>query len=179
MEQYSIILFDAMQAELEQIMNGPGNFVRKLELSYETAQRFWISLQIKLVSSGFESNKEEIHFFRNIKPLFISGIEYFNLVYRLEVFKPAGDRELEAFLQNERQRLHNFTESIKEFYQYYKSGQTDRDEIYFLRSANTNKNPSVHKPYLDIAASTSHDYLVSYILALEKYDDYIRSKFPL
>jgi hypothetical protein len=179
MEEYSISLFDVMQAELSEILEGPGDFIQRLQQCYETAQRYWISLQIKMVAQGFGSAEEEIRFFKEVKPLFTSEIEYYNLVYRLEFFKPVGRSELAAHIQKEQSRLQSFIDSNRQFYQYYKSGQTHLDKNYFLRSAKVDQTLFSHKSSLDPAAYTSHDQLVSNLLTLEKYDCYLRSNYSM
>jgi len=177
MESYSKALFSLMQVELEEVMKRTSDYPFRVECCYQTAVRYWLDVQTKLAAKEFESNKEEIYFFRNIKPLFVSQIEYYDLLYYLEVFKPNNGDLFPAFLQRENSRLPRFIESNKEFYEYYKTGQTDKDENYFLRNRNVPGDISNYKPYLDPAACTSHDHLISTIITLENYQHFLDTNF--
>ena len=43
---------------------------------------------------SFLNNEEEIDFFKNIKPLILSKLIYYNDIYTLELRKPNGNKEV-------------------------------------------------------------------------------------
>ncbi|MFL5741937.1 MAG: RteC domain-containing protein [Flavisolibacter sp.] len=179
MKVYSRLLLYLMHIDLQNAQNENADPVRHILNYYDIVDRYWNILSEKLSTHKFESNQEEINFFKEIKPLFTSEIEFASLVYQLEIFTPLTDLEFASFIKKERSRFCKFKEKNKEFYRYYKDGRKEFDEMYFLRSRNM-LNYFVHtRPYdLNICCCTSHDHLVSTILGLEKYEAYLNKKYP-
>lgn len=54
---------------------------------------------------NFRDNEEEIYFFKNIKPLILSKLIYYNDIYTLELRKPNGNKEVvkEHYRKNRQQ----------------------------------------------------------------------------
>src|SRR5947209_1480977 len=178
MKVYSQLLRYLMQIDLQGAQNQNAEPVRRILNYYEIADRYWIILSEKLATYKFQCHQEEINFFKEIKPLFTSEVEFASLVYQLESFTHLTEMEHLSFLKKERSRFGRFKEKNKEFYQYYKEGRTDLDEIYFLRAHNM-LNYFLHtRPYdLIISCCTSHDHLISTLLALEKYEAYLSKEY--
>ena len=65
----------------------------------------------------FPSDKDEIDFYKNVKPLFKSQLDYYNLVYHAELFKPMTNLvEMKEFLgQRAIQKLDRFILDHTEF----------------------------------------------------------------
>ncbi|MBS1564485.1 MAG: RteC domain-containing protein, partial [Bacteroidetes bacterium] len=126
---------------------------------------------------AFPSAEEEIRFFREIKPAFTSEVEYYNLLYHVEIFKPVSREELLAFWLRERQRLTDFIREHEAFYQYYKGGETHSDLQYFTRAGSQSARLPEAKIYdRDANATTGYDYLVTSLLALERFARYVDDK---
>lgn len=63
------------------------------------------------------------------------------------------------------------------FCRYMWEGATDKDSEYFLRSANNSAPVLQGKVHdLDPAAATSHDYLVTMMVAYELYEVFIQEE---
>ena len=148
--------------------------VEKVECCFQICNKYWTIVRESVRKHEFEDPKEEIEFFKKVKPLFTCLIEFYNLVYHALLFIPEHDfLEEKRFWQRESKRLEKFIEENKEFYEYYKTGKTDKDAFFFLRKNNLN-NFLTGKTYeLDGKAMTSHDYLVTDLLALEKDKDHV------
>jgi hypothetical protein len=85
--------------------------------------------------------------------------------------------ELQKFWNSEALRLEKFIKANQGFYDYYKKGETDKDEIYFRRDNSDFSNFLKARPYdLEHRAATSHDHLIANIIALEKYQIYVQIK---
>jgi len=149
-----------------------------VECCFRAAAGFWLHLREALENYHFNSEEEEIDFFKNVKPLFTSQIEFYTLIYQGILFKPEGDPiKIESFWENESARLGRFRENKQAFVRYYKSGDTSLDKLYFLRNSNTARNGIVSKIYDKNAnLSTSHDGLVAALIAHEMYYEYTRAK---
>src|SRR5687767_8427834 len=106
-----------------------------VECCFHKAERHWRVLADQVASIEFATPKEEIHFFKDFKPLFTSEIEYYNMVYHSEVFKPVEDPVGELkYWQRESNKLDLFVVANSEFYIYYKGGQTYHDKDWFVRA---------------------------------------------
>jgi hypothetical protein len=126
---------------------------------------------------AFENVKEEIHFFKEVKPLFYSKYVYFINVYNYLIQYPAGGEEaVKAYINFHLADLQRFFDNNKAFYQYYRSGSTQMDEIYFTRGGFDVKM-ELEDFEEDEQYSTSHDYKLSKIIANEKFQDYLQLEY--
>jgi hypothetical protein len=126
---------------------------------------------------AFENVKEEIHFFKEVKPLFYSKYIYFINVYNYLIQYPAGGEEaVKAYINFHLADLQRFFDNNKAFYQYYRSGSTQMDEIYFTRGGFDVKM-ELEDFEEDEQYSTSHDYKLSKIIANEKFQDYLQQEY--
>src|ERR1700674_3285964 len=138
MKQEWMILYDSMIREMAAFHEQPDDLKRKIEGCFNLAQQYWGRIQQRIEVQSFASTKEEIEFYKEVKPLFKSQIEYYNLVYHAELFKPlTKPGEIKEFWIKEQQKLDRFIQDHAEFYIYYKNGSTNRDEKYFLSPGQT------------------------------------------
>src|SRR6202040_4359461 len=86
------------------------------------------------------SKEDEIEFYKKVKPLFKSQIEFYNLLYQAEIFKPHDEAgTMKEFWILEQQKLDRFIKDNSDFYIYYKNQVTNQDEEYFLSGAGENE----------------------------------------
>ncbi len=172
MTELSNRLHNSLTLQLEQQRAKSTNWEKEIENCFTIAMKVWKILQQKLEGFVFATDDEEIYFFKYIKPLFTSEVEYYNLLYHTRLFLPQNDPvQAQAFWERESRRFQRFKEEHQEFYRYYQSGFTNKDVDYFIRANSDLSNYALAKVYdLYEYATTSHDHLVASILALEKYD---------
>jgi hypothetical protein len=126
---------------------------------------------------AFENTAEEIHFFKEVKPLFYSKYIYFINVYNFLMQFPAGGEEaVKSYINFHLTDLQRFFDNNKAFYQYYRSGSTQMDEIYFTRGG-FDVQMELEDFEEDEQYSTSHDYKMSKIIANEKFQDYLKLEY--
>ena len=78
------------------------------------------TLKITIHKNSFKSEGEEIQFFKEIKPQFVSKLIYYNTIFKIEMKKPnGGNRVLKKYYNNELRKLKAFFDNELEFYQYY------------------------------------------------------------
>lgn len=132
-------------------------------------------LRMYVMENPFANEAEEIHFFREVKPRFTSKLIEYMKLYRLETNKPVGDaRLLKKFLKGELKELQETFNRHRAFYQYYRSGATFLDNKYFLRNGqDIHLMPDPQYLVLDTAFHTTHDYIVSELIANEKFSEYL------
>lgn len=144
------------------------NFIRPL---FEELREF-------IHKYNFQDNEEEIDFFKNIKPLILSKLIYYNDIYTLELRKPNGSKEvLKEYYKKKQMAITEFCNANLDFYQYYRSKATHLDKYYFLRG---------HENYQlchncgmfdkDPLFSTCCDHRVAKMLAYDMLEIYLQQR---
>ncbi len=121
-------------------------------------------------------DREEIEFFREIKPAFTSWMEYYMLINQAYLFAPANEQELTTFWVEEEDRSNRFFARNRAFVEYYDSGEHFNDHVYFF-SRNRSPDFSVRdQVYMDEDCRSSHDSLVRSLLAYRMYDEWLAER---
>ncbi|MBP0905025.1 RteC domain-containing protein [Mariniflexile gromovii] len=139
------------------------------------------ALKLTINKNSFKSEGEEIQFFKETKPQFVSKLIYYNTIFKIEMKKPnGGNRILKKYYNNELGKLKAFFDNELEFYKYYRSGSTYLDYKYFLRGKFDIKM-SLDNHYFesDTKFSTSHDFKVAKILANDLIQLYLENQLIL
>ena len=125
----------------------------------------------------FPTQEDEIHFFKIVRPQFLSLLFFYNCVYKFESSKPFNcKREIKKYLLEHRIIINSFSTENKEFYKYHKSGNTCFDQIYFVRSKHDIKKCINNVLFiLDDRFCTNHCYLTGKLLANELFSDYLET----
>lgn len=126
----------------------------------------------------FPDWSSEIYFFKNTKPQFVAVYIYYSKVLAIEASKPYADSQaLRSYYENERTNLLYFYNEQKEFISYFRRKSTYLDKKYFVRFKFDFKlklSPELYS--YDEEFSTSHDHIVSQIMANDLLDQYLASK---
>ncbi len=134
-----------------------------------------------VLKEGFASKDEEMLFFKQVKPNILGKLIYYNKVFRIETACPVDKGKLHEcyFALQLRELKQEYKEHIcnSEFYRYYRSGRTDRDEDYYmLGNINYYDGLSSFVFEIDPKFSTYFDYKVAKIIANELTYNYITTK---
>ncbi|MGJ1528076.1 RteC domain-containing protein [Sphingobacterium spiritivorum] len=134
-----------------------------------------------IVKDGFTNKEDEILFFKQIKPTILGKLIYYNKVFRIETACPAskGNIHDSYFAMHLRELKQEYTEHVcnSDFYRYYRSGRTDRDEQYFtLGKINCHDGLNSFVFEIDTKFSTYFDYKVAKIIANELIYNYMTTK---
>lgn len=178
MNQKAQQLYDRMQTDLALCRKKGLGFRKELECCFQIADRYWAILKQELISYAFPSKEEEIRFFKKIKPLFTSEVEYCRLCYHAELFlaDTTVDDQIK-FLERETQRLHRFIQDNPEFHDCYRKECTAHDERWYRRDEGEGPIGEHYLRYdREEWATTSHDPLVAALLALERYHGFAVSR---
>lgn len=178
MNTESLHTYVFMLAELNQL-KGQDNAI---ERRFSICIRYWSTLLDNVRQYDFKSDGEEITFFKVIKPKFVAQLIYCGLLNHASLFGQGVNDivKLERFWSHEENRLEKFKEEHFQFWNYYVSGHTHSDSEWFTRR-------NTHRPYISITpaydleprASSSHDVLVSHLMALQLYNLYVAGQFAL
>ena len=122
--------------------------------------------------------KDEIKFFKEMKPEVLSMLLYFNKVHNIELRRPNGSDEIQReYYEKELFSLTFFFERNLDFYQYYRAGSTHLDEYYFVRGKFCPQLCIDSTQYiLDPLFSTGYDYKVSKIISNEMLRIYLNKR---
>ena len=85
-------------------------------------------------SYTFESEAEEIEFFKTIKPRLYCRLIYYRKVYNIEMNRPVGIESQYAYLHDEIKAIDRYNDKHSDFVRYYRSGMTHLDSLYYLRN---------------------------------------------
>jgi hypothetical protein len=175
MQKNYLWLYIELSKDLQSIHRLEKPEVNKIELCFTRSMQYWNKLKEFVKMHDFENEIEEIQFFKHVKPRFTGLIEYYIQIYRAHLFMPSkGHEERQAFWQNELLKIDKFYDTYNVFYEYYKSGASDQDHRWFLRrggEVRSFKKVAIYDH--DTNAVTSHDWLISLIVAYKKYRAYI------
>ena len=163
------------------IINGASGIVDEAFKMISYLQEVLASLKVSVIKDGFQSEWEEINFFRNVKPGVLGKLIYYNKVYRIECACPLGSGKIyRNYFSNQIKELkQEFEEHIfnSEFYRYYRSGRNDRDQTFF-RLGNINLYDGLNSFVFEIDHhfSTYYDYKVARIIANDLLQNYLHLK---
>jgi len=150
-------------------------YAKELEGCFRLAYTCWIRVRATVLQTGFGDTREEIHFFKHVKPLFTAQMAYYTLLYHGELFQPDFcARALHRFWLRESTRLFSFLETNRPFVAYYKSGATDRDETYFRWSRHEDALSQGSPADPDRAVASPGDDRVATLLSLERYHAHVQ-----
>jgi hypothetical protein len=164
----------AMENQLAEITLNGHSPVEQYRDSILICKKAMTKMKRFVSGHAFENTAEEILFFKEIKPLFYSKYIYFINVYNfLMQLPPGGEEAVRTYINFNLTDLQRFFDVNKAFYQYYRSGSSQMDEVYFTRGG-FDVQMELEDFEEDEQYSTSHDYKLSKIIANEKFQDYLK-----
>ena len=168
MVKFTASLIAKMTEELSEISSQSGNTLQKAERSYQYVQRAIQNLKIFILDYSFRDQAEEIKFFKEIKPQFLSELIYYKELYYIESGKPFADQEvIISYYRQHIDRIRMFFERNQDLYNYYLMDKTHNDERYFIRTSFEEDFISESIAEFDTRFCTLHSYNLSKIFALE------------
>lgn len=121
-----------------------------------------------LLAHPFQSEADEINFFKYQKPTLLGRLIYFYKILRIETQRPFDPEELDKYYEKQQEEQKLFFDRHIAFFQYYRSGSTYRDAHYFLRGRQEAVIDVDICPFdEDFEFSTGYDQLVARIVAME------------
>ena len=178
MEKYVLKLKEKILHNIQEIEKMEYNTLQKSGMIIPLMEKTFDELKSYINCYSFKDDVEEILFFKEIKPQIFSQLIYHNKIYNIEMRMPTGsidDRII--YLKRVQNRIKYFFDMNLDIYQYYRSGSTHLDRVYFLRG-----KPDIQllldSFYFERDAnfSTCYDFKVTKILANEMLSAYINSK---
>ena len=136
-------------------------------------------LRSEVNKKDFESEKQEIHFFKHIKPIPLSHLIYFLKIQKYLGKVPGFVRESKRkFILHKLTAINRFTKKHAAFSLYISQGQSHLDAIYFTR-ASAHLNPFTTALHTDPDFSTSHDTILAKHMAMRHFGRYLTYQMDL
>ena len=127
-----------------------------------------------LQTHQFESEQEEIEFFKSMNPKVLAPPIEEGLKYSILINKPIDTNEaLIAYFENALKNLQNFFSMNNFFYQYFKNNFMELDHIYFNRNAGPVTIPVVEIPMQGTEYYPAMSFLFAKFMAYQNVQRYI------
>lgn len=147
---------------------------RKLSDSLHMVKAFSSKLEDHVQEFPFQNPKEQIEFFKEIKPRFYCHWIYLIESYQLKIHLPVGTLDMKKkFLEEELKVIRRYFDQNAFYYHYYKSGATHLDEFFFINDEQMEGVPMTECYVTDAAMTTSFDLLFAKFIAFEKLEGLI------
>lgn len=175
-------LFEKVNKNLEEqlafIAQETSTATKQAELSVPVCLKALDGLKKLVQKQGFKSEKNEIFFFKCLKPKIASKLIYHIQVFNIETGRPSGTKKQQKkYFEKQLKAINRFTENNLDLCQYYRSDSTYLDEKYFTRGkADLHLILDSNFFNFDSTFNTSHDHLVAQILANDMLVLYIREE---
>lgn len=170
-----------LEFELKQIEDEGLPLLKKAERSIYCINESLKQIKQFVITQQFQSQDDEILFFKEIKPSIYSKLIYFVKIFHIESKRPNGrDKSKKKYLLNELSKLENFFTENLEFYQYMRNNMTLLDDKFFVRGKldlRLSIDPYIYD--VDPSFSTGFDYKVAQILANDHISTYLNSEIGI
>lgn len=95
LETYFAGLLQKVEWQIQEYEDTAADTLTLCRLCVDYLQEILGELKTFIISYPFASTEEEIHFFKELKPLLASKIIYYNTVYKIEVRFPSGSEDVQ------------------------------------------------------------------------------------
>ncbi|CAM3782041.1 RteC domain-containing protein [Flavobacterium gelidilacus] len=177
MNQFCLPFFNEFEKEYQNIKNTNSDNIliasKVISLIEEKSKELFKWLK----KHKFNSVEEEIYFFKDLKPIFISKLIYYKTILNIESNVPTSKKNKIKFYEEELNTIQEYTNKNKKFYEYYRARASYKDSAYFLRSVEKNiiKRDCSLINY-DLKLCTSHDYSMAIMIANDLLTNYLENK---
>jgi hypothetical protein len=124
-----------IDSRIQEIELGERNVIKKSLAAVEILSEAMRQMKAFIKNYTFKDEGEEIYFFKEIKPRFLSRLIYYKAVYNLDMNCPTNSIDAKReYYKHELSRLDDYSKRRIDFVRYYRSGATNQDREMFLRN---------------------------------------------
>lgn len=171
-------LLQALGKKTEELKAEKKNHLEYAQFALAETDTAIRTLKSWVITHDFDCWENEITFFKHLKPRFIAQFIYFSrLISVLSSLPHSGIKLKKNSYETELESLRYFSLENREFISYWRRNATYMDLKYFLRfkyDLDVKLAPDVHS--YDERFSTSHDHIISQIIAYDKYEIFLTSQ---
>jgi hypothetical protein len=146
-----------------------------IEWGFGITTKAWLSIQEMVEGYRFTDQREEISFYKTLKPRFVGLMDFFTLLYRSVLFQPEDTTGKKEYWKRELATCNNFLSKHSAFCSYYEQGNTAMDPVYFVQQNNQQAlifGINENKWHV----ITSYSYLLARVISVKKYHRYVVNK---
>ncbi len=125
----------------------------------------------KIRKNGFDSEEDEVHFFKFVKPKIQAYLIFYSVLAEIESSKlHMNENDLLHLIDKKGRMFRHIMRENLEFVKYYNSGLTHLDKLYFARNTDLSAI-SKHSTnmLLDPEFNVSHDCVAANIIAFDLF----------
>lgn len=163
---------EGLQAKMKQELddlNADQDEIIKLGKTLTSIRNMISKLKAFARSYTFQRQAEEVQFFKEVKPVFLSQYFYYKKVFAIRLFDSFKDVKCrQANYYQLLQQLEKYAQKNLEFYEYCISGDTSLDGRYFTRDNKGHKSIDHDETF-----STGYDTKLAKILSIELTKNHI------
>ena len=169
--------FNEFDYDLEQIANKYQDPIVHAHQAIELLDVKIKQMNKWLKKHQFETVQEEIYFFKEQKPKIIAKLIYYKDILAIETSMPSVKKEKMAHCEKALNKIHLYQYNNKEFYQYYRSKLSYKDQEYYVRSG---RKENIYEAWYlmnyNKRLCSSHDYKVAILIANDLLTMYVEDK---
>jgi RteC protein len=177
MNHYCVDFFTAFDIEYEKIKHASTDPITQANALIAFIEKKIKELYKWLKTYSFESDIDEIFFFKELKPKLVSKLLFYQKILKLESDLPLTKELKKKHFEKALNKVYQHSKKHKDFYRYYRSRSSYKDTQYFIRN---DEKPMESDNYFqvnfDIQFSTSRDYIVAKIMANDLFSAYLEDK---
>lgn len=144
-QEYSKQISSKLEHDLSVLNLDAENRLIQFESAFYLVDRALDNLKKFLGSYEFNSDEEEIEFFKNQMSELLKESVYYSELFMIESSKtPGTSKELKRFYENEQAAMRKFLKENQNLYNYLLLKKENQDKVFFLRSAQA----PIYKPNL-------------------------------
>jgi hypothetical protein len=167
MEKRFMELLEKLELDLEGLA-GLG-VLERMRSGLELVKQALSGLRDMVLDSGFRDVSSEVSFFKTVKPRFYALLVFEVERYGFEVGRPVtGGKALVKYCSGVVEGIDRFFGMHSFLYAYYRFGEMELDQLYFMRGVKDVGVVGLDVPDLDPAFGTLGDYLFAKFMALER-----------
>ena len=129
MNEYCLNFFNEFEKEYQNIKNTNSDNIliasKVISLIEEKSKELFKWLK----KHKFNSVEEEIYFFKDLKPIFISKLIYYKTILNIESNLPTSRKNKIKFYEEELNAIQEYTNKNKKFYEYYRARASYKDSV--------------------------------------------------
>lgn len=174
---------DAIFTEMHELLNelNHDNPLQHAEEAYQIVKAAMKKHQQYMDQYSFQDIKEEVDYFKHIRPDILSELIFYVELRALEAFKPVtGAPSVESYLKASLNIYHQFFTRNLTFYNYYRMQKKEQDAVYFVRKDCASASLPFIQPELIIESfregSADYSYILAKIRAFERLISHINSE---
>jgi hypothetical protein len=167
-KEFCTELETTMKAGLDSIGQENSDMLQRIAKSRSVVRGAIDDLKHFVHDYSFRDTKEQIEFFKEIKPIFVSQYYYYDSLFSFTLKQPTGQPELESYCNDALTEIQKYALLHRDFLAYCLSGAINMDAVYFVTSGTGTSNPLE-----DARFTTGYDLPLSTLLSHRLLQDHI------